>query len=129
MSGTTQSLADILREDPRYAVEAYEFVYEAIEFTKRQLIARDPSLRRSPHITPRQLIEGVRDLALERFGYLAADVLRRWGIRTSGDVGEIIFNLVATGDVELGPGERREDFEGVCDYEEELTRHFRISTG
>ncbi len=126
MSRTTVTLADILREDPRYKIEAYEFVYEAIEYTKRQLMA-DRSARRVTHITPRQLVEGVRDMALERFGYLAADVLKRWGIRSGSDVGEIIFNLVATGDVELGPGERREDFDGICDYEEELARHFRIA--
>ncbi len=126
MSRTTVTLADILREDRRYPIEAYEFVYEAIEFTKRQLMARH-SLRKVGHITPKQLVEGVRDLALERFGYLAADVLKRWGIRTGSDVGSIIFNLVATGDVELGPGERREDFDGICDYEEELHRHFRIT--
>lgn len=127
MATEVPSLLDLMREDNRYPLDAYEFVYEAIEFTKRRIARSQPGNRQVRHITPAQLVEGVRDLALERFGLLACEVLRRWHIHTSSDVGEIIFNLVRTGDVELGPGETRADFDGLCDYLQELPQQFRIA--
>lgn len=127
MATDSPTLNDVMREDQRYPLDAYEFVYEAIEFAKRTLARQENTARTIRHITPAQLVEGVRDLALERYGYLAREVLRRWNIHTSSDVGEIIFNLVRTGDVELGPGETRADFDGLCDYMEELAQRFRIA--
>ncbi len=127
MAGELPTLSEILKEDDRYPLDAYEFVYEAIEYAKRKLARGKAASRRIRHITPAQLVEGVRDLALEKFGFLATLVLSRWHIYTSSDVGEIIGNLVRTGDVELGPGESVEDFHGLCDYRQELTQRFRIA--
>ena len=58
-----QKLNDLLLRDDRYKREAYRFVQEALEYTRRHLGRRG-------HISGTELSKGVRDLALERFGMI-----------------------------------------------------------
>ena len=57
----------------------------------------------SRHVTGRELCEGARRLALEHYGLMAMTVLALWGIRSTSDIGEIVFNLIASGDLEKTP--------------------------
>jgi len=77
----------ITERDPRYAYEAYPFVLGGVE---RAVAA----LEESRHVSGGELCESLRQLALVRFGPLAKDVLNFWGIRTTMDFGNIVFNLV-----------------------------------
>src|SRR6185436_8562280 len=82
---------DKLRERyPRYQETAYVFVLSALHHVIEQL----PEPR---HITGRELAEGVRDLALTRFGPMARNVLEHWGVENTGDVGHLVFALVEAG--------------------------------
>ena len=49
------------------------------------------------HLTGQQLCEAIRLYALEQYGYMAQDVLKSWGITSTGDFGEIVFNLIRVG--------------------------------
>jgi len=103
---------DRLRErHPQYNETAYLFVLSALHF----VIERLPEAR---HITGRELAEGVRDLALERFGVMARTVLEHWGIHATGDVGQIVFALVETGILIKQDDDSLRDFEGVFDFDE-----------
>src|SRR5437588_363005 len=99
MSMHQARLAKIVRRDPRYAYEAYEFVYAALSYTQ-QLLDRAPPGRGASepeaqyHVTGRELLRGVREFALREFGLMARTVFRLWGINCTGDFGEIVFNLV-----------------------------------
>ncbi|MFA5205655.1 MAG: Minf_1886 family protein [Lentisphaeria bacterium] len=84
-------LPRILAADPRYQPAAYAFVGEAVTFTCQRL--RDAENRRR-HVSGQELLAGFRDLARQRFGVLALEVLEDWGIRRTEDVGNIVFNLV-----------------------------------
>jgi uncharacterized repeat protein (TIGR04138 family) len=64
--------------------------------------------------------EAVRRLALRQYGLLAATVLAHWGIRSTSDVGEIVYNMIATGDLEKTPSDSRSDFDNVFDFETAL---------
>src|SRR5215471_9295907 len=92
-------LAELVKRDPRYAYEAYEFVFEALGHTQR-LLGRVPAEEEASvgdpqyHVTGRELVLGIRDLALREFGMMARIVLRMWGINRTSDFGEIVFNLV-----------------------------------
>ncbi|MFW6171745.1 MAG: Minf_1886 family protein, partial [Planctomycetota bacterium] len=66
-------------------------------------------------------------LALEQFGLMARVVLNSWGIRSTGDVGEIVYNLIGIGMMKKSPSDRREDFEDVFDFEEAFEREFKIT--
>ena len=88
---------DILREDPRYAYEAYEFVCEAVSFTQEQL-GRLPGEDDDPaddhHVSGAELARGACELAVREFGMMAPVVFRLWGVRTTDDFGELVFKLI-----------------------------------
>ncbi len=64
------------------------------------------------HVSGPDLLEGVRLLALEEFGCLAATVFDAWGVQSSEDFGEIVFNLVEHGLMGKQDSDTREDFAG-----------------
>lgn len=130
-----KELAGMLARDPRYPIQAYAFVFEALEFSK-ELKPRSPSRprgrrSRSPeptrHISGRELCEGARHLALRHYGFLALTVLNQWGIYSTSDLGEIVYNLIAAGDLEKTPADSRSDFDGVFDLEADLRRNYVLA--
>jgi uncharacterized repeat protein (TIGR04138 family) len=56
-------------------------------------------------------------MALTRFGMLARDVLEDWGIRSSSDVGDIVYSLIESGDLKRSPTDSRADFDNVLDFD------------
>jgi uncharacterized repeat protein (TIGR04138 family) len=123
-------LAEVVRQDPRYAYEAYEFVYAALAHTEK-LLGRDPRQpgdepRPEHHVSGPQLLDGVRDLALREFGLMARTVFRLWGINRTDDFGEIVFNLVEANLMSKTDNDSRDDFRNVYDLDQVLVRDFRI---
>ena len=121
---------EVLPRDSRYALEAYEFVLDAWQHTQRMLGRPLPrgKLEEAPshHVGGRQLLEGIRDLALREFGLLARMVFARWGVQRTDDFGDIVYNLI---DVELmskNDEDTRADFHAVYDLDEALSRQFQI---
>ena len=66
------------------------------------------------------LCEAVRKLALRQYGLLAATVLNHWGVRSTSDIGDIVYNLIAAGDLEKTPSDSRSDFDNVFDFDTAL---------
>ena len=124
-------LAELVRRDPRYAYEAYEFVFAALAHTQKLLgrkAPEDPREEPGPnhHVTGRELLQGIRDLALREFGLMARVVFHLWGIDRTDDFGEIIFNLVEANLMSKTPTDRRADFHNVYDLDQALVRDYRI---
>ena len=112
-------IMDRLRErNPRFHDAAYVFVLSALHF----VIGRLPEAR---HISGSELTEGVRDLALERFGPMARTVLEHWGIRATADVGHIVFALVEAGILIKQDEDSLTDFEQVFDFDQAFGEEFR----
>jgi uncharacterized repeat protein (TIGR04138 family) len=128
-------LAGVLARDPRYPIQAYGFVLESLEYTKRSLKKRVQTRSRTRgkafsaarHVSGRELCEGARRLALEHYGLMALAVLNLWGIRSTSDLGEIVFNLIASGDLEKTPNDSRSDFDHVFDFETALRRDYVLA--
>ena len=127
-------LAGVLARDPRYSIHAYAFVFEALEYTKglkkRSEARTRPRGRRSSkarHVTGRELCEGARLLAQSHYGLLAMAVLHQWGIRATSDFGEIVYNLISSGDLEGSPADSRADFDQVYDFEAALRRDYVVA--
>ena len=89
----------------------------------------DSPPRRAPHLTGQQLCQGIREYALEQYGLMAKIVLNSWGIRSTGDFGEIVYNLIAIGSMKKSPSDRREDFDNVYDFDEAFRQNFRMKRG
>jgi uncharacterized repeat protein (TIGR04138 family) len=136
-------LARIIAGDPRYSIDAYAFVLEALSHARHQKLkgqtrerdkadtpepdrqrrrpgSRPKKPRVSGHVTGRKLCETVRKLALRQYGLLAATVLNHWGVRSTSDIGDIVYNLIAAGDLEKTPSDSRSDFDDVFDFDKEL---------
>jgi uncharacterized repeat protein (TIGR04138 family) len=106
-----EEVMDRLRaRHPRYHSTAYLFVLAALH----HVIERLPEPR---HISGQELAEGVRDLALERFGPMARTVLEHWGIGATRDLGDIVFALVDCGVLLRQDEDSLSDFEDVFDFE------------
>jgi uncharacterized repeat protein (TIGR04138 family) len=122
-------LEEVVQRDPRYTYEAYEFVFAALAHTQRTL-GRVPPVEKAEerdyHVSGRQLLEGVRDLALREFGLMARTVFRSWGINNTADVGEIVFNLVAANLMSKTDEDNRDDFRDVYDLDQVLVRDYQI---
>jgi uncharacterized repeat protein (TIGR04138 family) len=103
-------LEQIRSREARFDEQAYLFVLASIEYLQGRLPARR-------HVTGQELAHAVREFALERFGLMAPEVLRHWGIGESLDIGRIVFTLVDVGLLVTQPGDRPEDFEGTWDFE------------
>lgn len=102
----------LLRADSRYHSEAYSFVFEALDYTVRaRNECEGEDAVHNQHVTGPELLGGVREFALETFGCMALSVFRSWGIRESGDFGEIVFNLVEHGLMGKQESDRKEDFQ------------------
>lgn len=107
-----ESVLERLRERyPRFHDMAYLFVLSALHHVLQHL----PEPR---HISGAELAEGVRDLALEKFGPMARTVLEHWGIHETGDVGDVVFALVEAGILIKQEEDTRADFEGVYEFDE-----------
>jgi uncharacterized repeat protein (TIGR04138 family) len=123
-------LAAVLAGDARYTWQAYLFLFEALEHAKtrkqraktRVRERRRAAGRESHHVTGPELCEGARDLALQQYGLLARLVLSQWGIRSTSDLGEIVYNLIAAGHLEKTESDRRSDFDGVFEFESAFSR-------
>lgn len=79
------------------------------------------------HLTGQQLCEAIRRYAQEQYGYMAKCVLNSWGVHSTSDFGEIVFNLIRIGQMRKTKEDRREDFNDVFDFETDLTQSFKIT--
>ena len=73
-----------------------------------------------------ELVDGLCDLAVERFAFLAPTVLERWGITRTDDVGEIVFTLVDIGLLGRSPQDSKDDFHDVLDLHKTLRQRYHI---
>jgi uncharacterized repeat protein (TIGR04138 family) len=117
-----EALEIIHAKDPRYDKDAYLFVREALDFTQKN-IGRD-TRGRVRHVTGQELVEGIRDYALQQFGPMALTVFEQWGVRNCQDFGEIVFNMVDFGLLAKTDKDNRMDFEGGYDFEEAFRNPF-----
>jgi uncharacterized repeat protein (TIGR04138 family) len=130
-----QIIRDICRVDPRYARACYYFVSDALAYTVQRMRERqrhradvepEPEIGEACHVSGQELLEGVRDLAWERFGPLARVVFQQWGVRSTLDFGRIVFNLIEADLMSKQESDTLEDFRGGFDIETAFNRDLDI---
>jgi uncharacterized repeat protein (TIGR04138 family) len=133
MTDSVPSIIDLLQEDPRYKLDAYSFIREALGYAHHQLEMGEPeeiadeSGEQERHLTGQQLCEAIRQYALEQFGLLTLNVLESWGVNTTGDFGEIVYNMIRIGLMKQSDHDRREDFNDVYEFQEVFKNEFEIN--
>ena len=136
-------LARVIARDSRYSIEAYAFVLESLRLArhhklksqakKRERTGAPRPRKKKPtpkadqtkfdeagHVTGRELCQAARRLALRHYGLMALTVLEQWGIRSTSDIGEIVFSLIDTGNLDKTPSDTRADFDHVYDFKTAL---------
>ncbi|MCC9601761.1 hypothetical protein LOC67_14470 [Stieleria sp. JC731] len=129
-----QAMRKLLKEDARYKYEAYQFVREGLQFTQENLpelteasVSGEPvSSSVAKHITGQQLCEGCRQYAIDQYGYLARMVLATWGIRSTSDFGEIVYNMIRIEQMRKSDSDRREDFDDVYSFDGAFEPEFTL---
>ena len=116
-----ERILTIVKKHGRYAAEAYAFVFEALDYTLRK---RGGARR---HVSGPEIMDGVRGLALDTFGFLARDVLKRWGVTATEDFGEIVFHLIGDDLLQKTADDRKEDFASLFDFSEAFDGAFEQS--
>lgn len=111
----------------KFDPEAYRFVYEALHYTQQKLDRPANSEEfEEAHITGQELAHGARELASERYGLLAITVFREWGIRSTADLGRVVFDLIERGEMKKTDRDQLSDFFDVFDFEEALDHDYQI---
>ena len=107
----------IRMRESRFDERAYLFVLSALEFCQQRL----PERR---HLTGGELAHACREMALERYGVMAKLVLEHWGIRSTADIGDIVFTLVDLQLLISQPNDSRDDFAGIFEFETAFERDY-----
>jgi uncharacterized repeat protein (TIGR04138 family) len=116
-----ETLERIVDNDPRYHRDAYYFVRDALDVAQKKFCERK---REPQHVSGRQLLQGVRQHALEEFGPMAQTVLEEWGITRCEDFGEIVFNMVEHSLLGKTDEDTRDDFKGGYSFDEAFRAPF-----
>lgn len=106
-----KSIDEIARSTGLYCPAAYRFVYEGLGYTIRNIT------KEKGHISGQALCEGLRRLALDKYGRLAGLVLKSWGLRTTRDFGAIVYILVDNEWMTAQPTDSIDDFDDVYDFQ------------
>jgi len=129
-------LFQLLRDDPRYTIDAYQFVRDALSYAHDELgwgqeqqadADDDEEQRAERHLSGQQLCEAIRQYAVMQYGLMAKVVLNSWGIYKTDDFGEIVYNLI---DIELmkkSPEDQREHFHDAYDFDDAFDKKFEIT--
>jgi len=118
-----EELEKIVAKDSRYTRDAYLFVREALDHTQKMIgkPGRDDAPR---HVSGQQLLDGIRDYALQQYGPMAITVLNEWGIRRCEDFGELVFNMVENSLLAKTEKDSRADFAGGYTFDDAFRKPF-----
>jgi uncharacterized repeat protein (TIGR04138 family) len=114
-------MLELAQQYGRYKANAYHFTYEAVRFTADRSYAATREVR---HVTGVEVLEGIRELALRQFGFMAKTVFQEWGVEKTEDFGEIVFQLVREGILSKTADDRLSDFASGYNFEEAFVRNY-----
>jgi uncharacterized repeat protein (TIGR04138 family) len=123
-------IIELLQQDQRFHLEAYQFVREALAYAQEILKMPHqptPVTEGERHLTGQQLCEAIRQYALDQYGFMTKTVLNNWGVFSTGDFGEIVYNLIRIKQMKKSDSDRREDFDDVYDFESAFDPVFELS--
>ncbi len=132
MTSTTPQhmrIENLAARDQRYAPAAYHFVFEALDFVlehqERAHKHRGEAAQDDRHVSVVQLLDGMREYALDQFGPLARLVLEHWGLYRTEDFGEIVFSLVESRLLNKQETDRKRDFRNGFNFREAFDKAWR----
>lgn len=101
-----ERVKEILKKDSRYSPEAYTFVGMAVNYAVK-LFSEN---RKNRHVSGRELLQGLSDLAKKEYGPFAYEVLKGWGITDDKSIGQIVFYMLEYQLLSKSENDKIEDF-------------------
>ena len=151
MNEKAHPIYELLQKDKRYTLEAYHFVHDSLSYAQNvlhlgksrtiadsevpELAALDSSSakekgsmpNRECHLTGQELCEAIRLYSLDQYGFMAKTVLNSWGLKTTGDFGEIVYNLIGASLMKKSESDQRTDFDDCYEFDTAFREEFRIT--
>jgi uncharacterized repeat protein (TIGR04138 family) len=109
-----QAVLEVTRKDKGIKPQAYLFLDEALKMAM-QLHA---SQGKHGHVTGAELCEAVKVRALNEFGPMARYLLNDWGIKSTSDLGKMVYQMIELSYYSANEGDEEKDFDNVYDFEE-----------
>ena len=107
---------EIHAKDDRFGKGAYYFIREALDHTLKSM-EKDRGKNKG-HVSGMELLEGIKDYALERFGPMTLTLMNHWNVKKCRDFGDIVFNLVDYGILGRTENDSLADFEDGYNFQE-----------
>jgi uncharacterized repeat protein (TIGR04138 family) len=118
----SEVVEQICAKDARFATDAYHFVQEGLNHTLKSLKRGGSHAHR--HVSGRELLDGLREFALKEYGPMSKAVLNEWGVKSTDDFGQIVFNLVSGGVLGKNETDSPNDFKNVFTFEDAFVKPF-----
>jgi uncharacterized repeat protein (TIGR04138 family) len=83
---------------------------QALSFTQKKM-------EKEGHVSGKELLEGIREFALQQYGPMTKTLLNHWGITKTADFGNIVFNMIENKLLSKTESDSIEDFKDVFDFE------------
>ncbi len=109
MKDDIQKIRDIIKNNPRYSFEAYQFVLLSLRFLMNQF-------KKPRHVSGKELLNAIKDYGMDQYGFLTPLVFESWGVKETMDFGHIVFDLVEMDVLKKTEGDSIEDFKGVFEF-------------
>ena len=104
----SDAFADIAAKDKRYAPRAYALLMDVFRYLTAD----------GKHVSAADILDEFREMTLDQFGPLSYRVLVEWGVKSTEDVGEMIFNLAESHRIGKDEGDTAESFAGGFNFKE-----------
>lgn len=117
----------------KYHPDAYRFLFTALRWTQEHLgrskphrgdVGADPEA----HVTGQELVEGIRQYAVQQFGLMARTVFKSWNVTCTDDFGHMVFEMIDRGEMSRTDSDHLEDFCGQYDFGEAFDQRYEIKT-
>ena len=106
---------------------AYQFVFAALRHAQENL-GRDRSNHSTGHVSGKELLDGVRELAQQHYGLMTVSVFAKWGIHSTEDFGKIVFELIESGEMKKTDDDHLEDFVDLYDFQKAFVEDYVVDT-
>lgn len=120
-------------EEEEEEEDTYELDYDAQNFPSSPFAdeeeedsGADAQDEDSEGVTAEQICVVAVEYATRAYGLMARTILSRLGLRTTGDLGDVVYKMIDAGLICPSEAESRADFDDVFDLGEELERRFKF---
>lgn len=129
-SGLQSDDSIVQAEQHAYSAQVVGFIHRGLAYTVQKIHGPEDADRdKIRHVSGQQLCQGLREYALQQWGFMAASVLRKWNVHATLDFGKIVFALVELKLLSTMPNDTLDDFKNVYDFHTAFETDYRIKGG